>query len=191
MRKSSLLAFVFMLAITTMFGQKNHRPTTRPPTAAEQQTIDDDKAAIEKLHNADIEASLALDTQALEALWTNDIVTMAPGGPAVAGRDANSKKLEADVDKLKSTQVLAFDERWQEVRIEGDWAYEWGTMSGRLQPFTGGKETDYKLNVMRVLNKQADGTWKIARSIYNDAEAAAAAAEEKKAEEPKKNELEQ
>src|SRR5581483_1956236 len=190
MRKYLLLIFGLVLAVTTAFGQKNHRPTTRPPTAAEQQQIDDDRAAIEKLHDKDIEASLALDTQALEALWTDDIVTMAPGGPAVVGRDANSKKLEADVEKLKSTQVLAFDEQWQEVRIQGDWAYEWGTMSGRLQPFTGGKETDYKLNVVRILNKQADGTWKIARSIYNDAEAGAKAAEEKKAEEPKENKLE-
>ena len=94
---------------------------------------------------------------------------MAPGAPAVVGRDANNKKLEAEADKLKSTQILAFDEQWQEIRIEGDWAYEWGTMSGRLQPFSGGKETDYRLNVMRILNRQPDGTWKIARSIYNDA----------------------
>lgn len=191
MRKPSLLAFLLVVAVTTAFAQRNHRTEHPQSEAAQQQQIEDDKVAIQKLHDADITASLALDTQALEALWTNDIVTMSPGGPAVVGLEANSKKLEAEVDKLKTTQVLGFDEQWQEVRIEGDWAYEWGTMSGRLQPFTGGKETDYKRNVMRILNRQPDGTWKIARSIYNDAEPEKAAAEEKKPEEKKENKLEQ
>jgi ketosteroid isomerase-like protein len=94
---------------------------------------------------------------------------MAPGGPAVVGRAANNKKLEDAAEKLRATEILAFDEQWQEIRIQGDWAYEWGSMSGRMHPFAGGKEIDYKLNVMRVLNRQPDGTWKIARSIYNDA----------------------
>jgi len=189
MRNCSLLMFLLVMVVTTTLAQRN-----RVQSEAEQrQRIEDDKEAIQKLHDKDIEASIALDTQELESLWTNDIVTMAPGGPPVTGIEANSKKLEAEVAKLKSTQVLGFNEQWQEVRIEGDWAYEWGSMSGRLQPFSGGKETDYKLNVMRVLNRQPDGIWKIARSIYNDAEPAAAkpAEQEKKPEEKKENKLEE
>jgi ketosteroid isomerase-like protein len=188
MRNCSLLAFLLVMAVTTTFAQRN-----AAQEAAQRQRIEEDKEAIQKLHDKDIEASIALDTTELESLWTNDIVTMAPGGPPVVGIEANSKKLEAEVAKLKSTQVLGFNEQWQEVRIEGDWAYEWGSMSGRLQPFTGGKETDYKLNVMRILNRQPDGTWKIARSIYNDAEPAAAKPEEeeKKPEEKKENKLEE
>lgn len=151
----------------------------------------DDKAAIEKLHEEDIQASLALDVPKLEALWTNDIVTMAPGAPPVVGRDANERKLEADAAKMKSMQILAFDEQWQEVRIQGDWAYEWGSMSGRLQPFAGGAETEYKYNVVRILNRQADGTWKIARSIFNSAkpEEQPKPAEPPKQEEEKKDRL--
>ena len=176
----SLLLFIGALPA---FSQHKQRPA--PSSAQQQQQVDDDKAAIEKLHEEDIQASLALDVPKLESLWTNDIVTIAPGGPAVVGRDANEKKLETDAAKLKTMQILAFDEQWQEVRIDGDWAYEWGTMSGRMQPFSGGKETEYKFNVMRVFNKQGDGTWKIARSIYNDA---MPAEEPKPAEAPKQQE---
>jgi ketosteroid isomerase-like protein len=175
---SFLLALVF-IAIPG-FGQHKQRPASS--NAPQQQQTEDDKAAIEKLHEEDIQASLALDVPKIESLWTNDIVTMAPGGPALVGRDANEKKLEADAAKLKTMQILAFDEQWQEVRIQGDWAYEWGSMSGRMQPFSAGQETDYKYNVMRVLNRQPDGTWKIARSIYNDAKPAE---EPKPAESPK------
>jgi ketosteroid isomerase-like protein len=189
MRQSSLLALVFLMVVTPTFAQPGQRAARGQSEAEQKQQIEDDKAAIQKLHDADIDASLALDTNALEALWTDDIVTMAPGAPPVVGREANTKRLEAEVAKLRSTQVLAFDEQWQEVRIEGDWAYEWGSMSGRLQPFSGGKETDYKLNVVRILNRQPDGTWKIARSIYNDAEGPAKAEVPVKPEEPKKDRL--
>jgi len=193
MRHSSLFLSTALLVLcaTPAVAQKKQRTTTRPPqtSAEQQQQLEDDKAAIQKLHDKDIEASLALDVPKLEALWTDDIVTMAPDGPAVVGRDANDKKLEAGADQLKSMEILAFDEQWQEIRIEGDWAYEWGTMSGRMRPFAGGKEINYLMNVMRILNRQPDGTWKIARSIYNDARPLPTPAEPPKPKEPKKDPL--
>jgi ketosteroid isomerase-like protein len=184
-----LLLALAMLAAVPCAAQKHSQPKRPPSDAEQQQQMDDDKIAIQKLHDADIEASLALDVPKLEALWTEDIVTMAPSGPAVVGRAANNKKLEDAAEKLRATEILAFDEQWQEVRIQGDWAYEWGTMSGRMHPFAGGKETDYKLNVMRVLNRQPDGTWKIARSIYNDATPETRSATEPQKPEEKKDRL--
>jgi len=175
MRGTSLFLFTFVVALglSSAVAQRKQRPThSSAPTAAQKQQIEDDKQGIQKLHDADIQASLALDTATLETLWTDDIVTMAPGEPAIVGKAANAKKLESGAAALKSTEIMAFDEQWQEIRVEGDWAYEWGTMSGRMRPFSGGEETSYLLNVMRVLNRQPDGTWKIARSIYNDAKPA-------------------
>ena len=170
---SILLVLTLVLCAVPSQAQTKRRTTHPPQTTAEQrQQLDDDRVAIQKLHDKDIEASLALDVPKLEALWTDDIVTMAPGGTAVVGREANDKKLEAGADGLKSMEILAFDEQWQEIRIQGDWAYEYGTMSGRMRPFSGGNEISYVMNVMRILNRQPDGTWKIARSIYNDAKEA-------------------
>ena len=170
-RFSQWMTILLLAGVSALPAFAQHKQRPAQANLQQQQQMEDDKAAIEKLHEEDIQASLALDIPKLEALWTNDIVTMAPGAPAVVGRDANEKKLEADAAKMKSMQILAFDEQWQEVRIQGDWAYEWGSMSGRLQPFSGGDETNYKYNVVRILNRQADGTWKIARSIFNDAKA--------------------
>jgi ketosteroid isomerase-like protein len=192
MRNSSFLIFVLLagLSLLPAGAQKKTRASRPPQTDAEQQQqIEDDKASIQKLHDHDIEASLALDVPTLESLWTNDIVTMAPGAPAVVGKDANIKRLEEGVAKLKEMEIMAFDEQWQEVRVQGDWAYEWGTMSGRMHPFSGGQEIDYTYNVMRVLNRQPDGTWKIARSIYNDAAPPPKAPEPPKPVEPKKDRM--
>ena len=171
MRRCVVLMVVVMFGVGVGVAQKKQH-TARPPqtNAEQQQRTEEDKEAIQKLHEEDIKASLALDVPALESLWTKDIVTLAPGGPPVAGFDANAAKLEAGAAQLKTMEIMSFDEQWQEIRVQGDWAYEWGSMSGRMRPFSGGKETSYQMNVMRVLSREPDGSWRIARSIYNDAE---------------------
>ena len=191
MRNSSLLLFMLVLALPICAQQKaRHTQRQQPRSEAEQkQQLEDDKVAIEKLHQQDIQASLSLDVPALESLWTDDIVTMPPNEPAVVGKEANEKRLEDSAAALKSTEIMAYDEQWQEIRIQGDWAYEWGTISGRTHPFSGGNETSYKYNALRILNRQPDGTWKIARSIYNDANPAPTKTEEPKKPEPKGNPL--
>src|ERR1700741_4536484 len=117
MRHFSLLVLMmFAIAgVGPVTAQKKQRPATRPPHANAEQTqqMEDDKAAIQKLHDEDIRASLALDAPALETLWTDDIVTMAPGAPAVAGKEANIQKLEAGIADLKTMEILSFDEQWQ------------------------------------------------------------------------------
>jgi ketosteroid isomerase-like protein len=170
------LSFLFIALVLSVpcFGQ-NHstRSSQRRPSAAsaeEKQQLQDDMEAISALHNKDIEASIALDEPALESLWTDDIVTMHPGGPAVVGKAANVAKLQAGIAQMKNQEIMAYNEEFQEVRIQGDWAYEWGTITGRTRPFSGGNESSYRFNAMRILQRQPDGSWKIARSIYNDAE---------------------
>ena len=81
MRGSSLFLFTFVVALglSSAVAQRKQRPThSSESTAAQKQQIEDDKQGIQKLHDADIQASLALDTATLETLWTDDIVTMAP-----------------------------------------------------------------------------------------------------------------
>lgn len=142
---------------------------TASPSPQQKQQFADDMEAINALHDRDIRASMALDGDALESLWTDDIVTMHPGGPPIVGKQANSKKLREGIEQMKSQEILAYNEEFQEVRIFGDYAFEYGTITGRTRPFSGGQEVSYRFNVLRVLQRQPDGLWKIARSIYNDA----------------------
>ncbi len=167
------ILFAILLLTSVTFGQAKHSasPQKRPaaPSAEQKQQLEDDMEAIQALHNKDIEASMALDEGALEALWTDDIVTMHPGEPPVVGKAANVAKLQAGIEQMKGQEILAYNEEWQEVRIAGDWAYEWGAITGRLHPYNDRNETSYRYNAIRILQRQPDGSWKIARSIYNDA----------------------
>lgn len=192
MQRISLLLLIALIATLPCFAQ-TRRPPQRHSTAAsaeQKQQLQDDMEAISALHNRDIQASMALDEPALESLWTDDIVTMHPGSPAVVGKAANIAKLQAGIEGMKNQEILAYNEEFQEVRIQGDWAYEWGTITGRTRPFSGGSETAYRFNVMRVLQRQPDGSWKVARSIYNDAEPTAAPKPEVKPKPDEKNKLE-
>lgn len=185
-----LIAFAVIVSLALpSFAQKKAR-ANRPAQSSEQeaQQLADDKEAIQKLHDDDIQASLALDVPKLESLWTDDIVMLAPGGPPIVGRQANAERLEKMAEAMKNIEIMGYDEQWQEVRIVGDIAYEWGSISGRMRPFSG-QESSYKWNVMRVLNRQPDGAWKIARSIYNDATPAPVKEEPQKPEEPKKDRM--
>ena len=47
-----------------------------------------DRAAIEKLHQQDIAATLSRDPVALTDLWTDDAIRLGPGQPAEVGKQA-------------------------------------------------------------------------------------------------------
>jgi len=187
---SSILVILLLACLAAGQSARRSASSQRQSASTSQakQQLQDDMEAIQALHNKDIEASLALDEGALESIWTDDIVTMHPGAPAVVGKAANIEKLQAGIEQMKGQEILAYNEQFQEVRIDGDWAYEWGTISGRTRPFTGGNESSYHFNVMRILQRQPDGSWKVARSIYNDAEPPAPQKAEEEKPQPKKDE---
>ena len=99
----------------------------------QRQQFAEDQEAINALHDKDIQASMALDEPALESLWTDDIVTIHPGGPPVVGKAANVARLKESIEQMRSLDVLAYNEEFQEIRIDGDVAYEWGTITGRTR----------------------------------------------------------
>jgi ketosteroid isomerase-like protein len=66
--------------------------------------------------------------------------------------------------------ILSYTQDWQQVfQVDSDYAFEWGFVSGRLQPAAGGKETEYRYKVLRVLKRDSDGNWKVHRTSWNDA----------------------
>ena len=191
MRTFRILFAVLLLASFALAQAKHPGSQQRRPPASEaeaKQQLQDDMEAIQSMHNKDIEASMALDEGALESLWTDDIVTMHPGQPPVVGKAANIAKLQAGIEQMKGLEILAYNEEWQEIRIAGDWAYEWGSITGRTHPYNQRNETSYRYNAVRILQRQPDGSWKIARSIYNDAQPAVPPKPAEEKPEPKKDE---
>ena len=76
-----------ILVLTTAAAFGIWITTGRAPTLGA--TVQDaDRQAIQKLHQQDIDATLAHDPQALADLFTEDAVLLEPGAPPVIGKPA-------------------------------------------------------------------------------------------------------
>ena len=70
-------------ALTAFGGQVVQKPAT---SVGSDKGHEADRAAIEKLHQQDIAATLSRDPVALTDLWTDDAIRLLQGQPAEVGR---------------------------------------------------------------------------------------------------------
>jgi uncharacterized protein (TIGR02246 family) len=122
---------------------------------------------INALHKREMEASRKWDVDTLASLWADDIVTLSQGEPPMIGREANRAAVTRLRDESRDVQIADYILSFNEVRIVGDWAFEWGTYSGTVKPVAGGESVRTTGKVLRVLKKDSDGSWKIARAMYD------------------------
>ncbi|HUK88313.1 MAG TPA: DUF4440 domain-containing protein [Terriglobales bacterium] len=174
MRSTVLL--LLLLVFLPAAAQRPRRQPAAPP--ASQQGAEDrllaDQRAIARLQERDIAANTALDADALISLTTDDVVVLPPGRAPVVGHEALRTFYGELLERAPDVQVLAYSENWEEVRIVGDFAFQWGTITERSKPSVSGAETASAVHAMRMLARQPDGSWKIARAMWNAAPAPAA-----------------
>src|SRR5438067_5344247 len=138
-------------AATAAFAYQNN--------SAEQARI-----GIGQLHQLEVEATLSDKADELAKLWDSEAVRIQPGRPAEIGKVeiyANDKRWEAKPDRPRT---LCYKSDIKDVRIAGEWAFEWGYISykdsSNPKPMRG--------KVLRVMKRQPDGSWKFARVIVFD-----------------------
>ena len=129
--------------------------------------MSDDLERIDALHRADMEASRRGDYHTLRSLMSDDAVVLPPGGRMMRGREALDRSFAAMAQAVPSSEVLEYRFEWHEVQVCGDYAFEWGYIVGRERSLSTGEETAERYHVMRVLQRQADGAWKVHRTIWN------------------------
>ena len=142
--------------------------------ARQNRTVEQDRAGIERLHQQDLAATFSDKLDELANLWDNDAVRIQPGRPADVGKEviyAVDKRWEASKGNHK---MLCGHMEIQDVQIAGDWAFEWGYFSMK-ENTAEGKVSTGQGKVLRVLHRQADGSWKFAR-VMNFTEQLASAA---------------
>jgi uncharacterized protein (TIGR02246 family) len=156
---------IFLLASASQLGsQKRHaqKPLQPPSTQAQ------DREGIAALQKSDIAASMALDVNALLDLWTDDAVLLPPRHEPIVGKAALRHFLEEKKQQYANYDMLAYDEEWNEVMVVGDYAYQWGTVSFRMKPPTS-SEIGGDVHAVRILKREEDGYWRVARAIWNEA----------------------
>ena len=173
--RTLLLGSLLLALACSAAAQTKRAPRRTPPPAVPGQQRSreaEDRAGIQKLQDRDIAASMAYDVEALTALWTEDGVLLIPQHAPIVGKEALRAFYEQQRDAMANVEVTAYEEQWQEVRIVGDYAYQWGQIHGRTRKGQGKDETSTVVNALRILKRDEDGAWKVARAIWNEARTA-------------------
>jgi ketosteroid isomerase-like protein len=121
--------------------------------------------AIENLNQHDVNAVLASDLDAIFSQWTDDFVALPQSGPIIRGRATNIAMVEQTREQLQAMAPVEYTVDFQEIMICGDYAFEWGVFRGSSRPRSGGETLNYSGKLMRILQRQPDGSWKMHRTM--------------------------
>ncbi|MBI2956937.1 MAG: DUF4440 domain-containing protein [Acidobacteria bacterium] len=124
-------------------------------------------AAIEKLHQEDIAATLSQDPNAHANLWTDDAVRLGWGRPAEVGKKAILAENEKFWAEHRGLKVLSYEPQIKDLQVAGEWAFEWGNFEATFKLSEEAPPVPYRGKVLRVLRRQSDASWKFARVCEN------------------------
>ena len=150
---------VCVSAILSLHGQAGRVPAGKDAARAA------DLAAIEKLRQQDIAATLSRDAVALTDLWSDDAIRIGVGQPADIGKDA----IRATNDRhaaRKDFKVLSYVPEVKDFTfLDGGWAVEWRAFTASYSESPGGEVKHIRGTVLGVWKKLPDGNWKAFRGM--------------------------
>ncbi len=124
-----------------------------------------DLQSIRDLNQHDIDAVMAGDTKKIVSQWADDFTVIPPAGPVIRGRAANAALVEAAAAQISAIEPLDYVVEFEEIQVAGDYAFEWGSYRGSMRPRSGGPAIRYSGKLMRILQRQPDGAWKMFRTM--------------------------
>lgn len=131
-------------------------------TSSATELADDDKAGIERLHQQDIAATLMGKPSDLVELWAANAIRFRPGAAPDVGRAAIHSADEQWVARSGGGHIVSYIPEIKDLQIKDGWAFEWSYFTAKFQT-AAGEITTFRGNVLRILEKQSDGSWKFAR----------------------------
>lgn len=138
-------------------------------SSAQSNSRDRDLKAIDNLHQQDVAATLAGDPKSLAELWTEDAVRLEPGPAEVGKKLITAHDLEQK-NAHPEIKILTYVPDIQDIKIVDGWAFEWGYFTCSYRDSLNGPIKSFRAKLLRVLERQGDGSWKFARVMWNLAE---------------------
>lgn len=103
------------------------------------------------------------NAEAFVALFTDDAIWMPANSAPVVGREAIRKRVHDALEELSLDKVFHVEE----IVVSGSWAFVRTRAEGTVIFKSSGKKETERDNGFYVLQRQQNGSWKIARYIYN------------------------
>lgn len=127
-----------------------------------------ERKKIEEMHRKDIKASKSKDFKTLLSLWDENGVLLEPGKPPIIGKNAIKAYMDEQSKSSQTYTIKKYEHLWKEIKIIGDWAFEWGFFYGEAEIIASHEIIKQKGKIFRVLKKQKDSSWKAAKVIYHN-----------------------
>jgi len=131
-------------------------------SSASTQDTGTDRRAIAAATAATQAAENAGSVEQMRVHMAPDVVMMAPGMPAVSGRDSASAAMQG----FFATFAVQIAYQSQEIVVAGDWGFDRGTYRHTLTPKAGGAAINESGKYLWIYQRHADG-WKQSRVIWN------------------------
>ena len=112
---------------------------------------------IEEINAEFIDAFNRGDASAISTGYAEDCAVLVPNQATVRGRQGVEALFTGMFEEFRGTTNLEIIE----VVDSGDWAYQWATYTLETPEFSDAGQ------LFEVFKRQADGSWKIHRSIFN------------------------
>jgi ketosteroid isomerase-like protein len=123
---------------------------------------------IQRLHDADRAATLSGDPNALEKLWTLDAWRAEPGNPAEIGlATIHAHDVQGASARRPGTGILDYRATITDLRVFGDVAIERGYFDVSVRREPNGAPIHFRANLLRVLRRQSDGSWRFSHVAWN------------------------
>jgi uncharacterized protein (TIGR02246 family) len=122
-----------------------------------------DVAQIYKLWKVYSVAVTAGDMERWISLWIEAGVQMPPEAPRRVGKETIRLGMQPQFDLFDWQMAIYPDE----VRVMGDHAYSHGSCEFVRTPKEGGNTIEGKGKFLTILQRQIDGSWKIAVDCFN------------------------
>ena len=123
-------------------------------------------AAIEKLHQIDIEFTRSQDKRLMD-IWSEDAVCFMPGSPPDVGKQAIQATNEKFGAEYPGFKVLSYAAKYKNIQIEDGLACEWGEHESQFKMSPEAPPISWHGTGFHMLKRQSDGSWKFAVMILN------------------------
>jgi ketosteroid isomerase-like protein len=160
MTQNSLALVLFGLA--AVIGHVSQGRGSSAGTDAGRQA---DLAAIDKLRQQDIVATVARDPIALSEFWADDAIRIGAGAQPEIGKQAIRASNERQTAQMKIKVLSYVPEVKDFTFLDGGWAVEWRTFTGSYVELSGGEVKQVSGTVLGVFKKLPDGSWKVFRAM--------------------------
>ena len=158
-----LMHFLIPISVAVVLAACAPATQEPEPAAEEAPTTEADVEAIATSLEQELAAVNSGDAEAFQAAITNDAVLMPPNEPPVTGKEAILAWQQAFFDQATVQLSISFEE----VEVAGNWAFARRSWARTLTPVAGGEPTQDNGQVVHIYQRQADGSWKVARIIWN------------------------